>query len=79
MEDSNAVAWKTVIVVAHGWWKTKKLICGIEGGNVVANGRLPSPALIARSLKLELSFDLDFIRLGSLPNQCYQSKSQIKF
>jgi len=31
-------------VVAHGCRKTKKIICGMEGENVVAYGRLPSPA-----------------------------------
>jgi len=31
------------IVVAHGCWKRKKLICGTEGEVVVAHGRLPSP------------------------------------
>jgi len=30
-------------VVAHGCRKTKKLICGMKGKNVVAYGRLPSP------------------------------------
>ena len=32
-------------VVAYGCRKRKKLICGLEGKNVVAFGRLPSPAL----------------------------------
>ena len=32
------------IVVAHGCWKRKKLICDTEGEIVVAHGRLPSPA-----------------------------------
>jgi len=32
------------IVVAHGFRKRKKLICGTEGEIVVAHGRLPSPA-----------------------------------
>jgi len=32
------------IVVAHGCWKRKKLICGPEGEIVVAHGRLPYPA-----------------------------------
>ena len=31
-------------VVANGCRKTKKLICGTEGQNIVAYGRLPSPA-----------------------------------
>jgi len=31
--------------VAHGCRKTKKLICGMEGENVMAYCRLPSPAL----------------------------------
>ena len=33
-------------VVAHDYWKTKKIICGMEGENVVAYGRMPSPAPI---------------------------------
>ena len=33
------------IVVAHGCWTRKKLICGTEGEIVLAHGRLPSPAL----------------------------------
>jgi len=32
------------MVEAHGSQKTKKLIYGMEGENVVAYGRLPSPA-----------------------------------
>ena len=32
------------IVVAHGFRKRKKLICGPEEKIVVAHGRLPSPA-----------------------------------
>ena len=32
------------IVVAHGFQKTEKIICGKEGKNVVTYGRLPSPA-----------------------------------
>ena len=31
-------------VVALGCWKTKKLICGMEGKNIVAYDRLPYPA-----------------------------------
>jgi len=31
-------------VVAHSCRRTKKIICGMEGENVVAYGRLPSPA-----------------------------------
>ena len=31
--------------MAHGCRETKKLICGMEGKNVAAFGRLPSPAL----------------------------------
>ena len=31
-------------IVAHGCRKTKKLICGMEEKNGVANGRLPAPA-----------------------------------
>ena len=33
-------------IVAYGGRKTKKLICGMEGENVVAYGRLPSPLSI---------------------------------
>ena len=36
-------------VVAHACQKTK-LICGMEGENVVAYGRLPSPARRARGV-----------------------------
>ena len=36
-------------IVAHGCRKTKKMICGIEGKNVVAYGCLPSPAPATRA------------------------------
>ena len=39
------------IVVAHGCWKGKKLICGSEEEIVVAHGRQPSPARKGRSLE----------------------------
>ena len=32
---------------AYRYRKTKQLICGMEGENFVAYGRLPSPALLA--------------------------------
>ena len=32
------------MVVSYGCWKTKKLICGMEGKNVVAYDRQPFPA-----------------------------------
>jgi len=31
------------MVVAIGCWKTQTIRCGMEGENVVAYGRLPSP------------------------------------
>ena len=36
-------------IVAHGCRKTKNMICGIEGKNVVAYGCLPSPAPATRA------------------------------
>ena len=33
-------------VVAYGCWKTKMLICGMEGENVVAYRRLPPPPFL---------------------------------
>ena len=40
----KCVGTEEEIVVAHGFLKRKKLICGAEGEIVVAHGRLPSPA-----------------------------------
>ena len=40
----NNLFREDLMVVAHGSRKTIKLIYGMEGENVVANGRLPSPA-----------------------------------
>ena len=34
-------------VVAHGCRKTKKIICGMEEGNVVAHGRTCLPPLVS--------------------------------
>jgi len=45
MEDST--------VVAHNCRKTKKLIYGMEGENVVAYGRLPSPAHLIDNLFIQ--------------------------
>ena len=42
-EVSNAVTRKTV-TVAYCCQKTKNVICGMEGENVVAYGSLPSPS-----------------------------------
>jgi len=41
-------------VVAHDYWKTKKIICGMEGENVVAYGRLPSPALPTKGISVNV-------------------------
>ena len=43
-EDSNIVAWKTERLCLMAEEDKKKLICGMEGENVVAYGRLPSPS-----------------------------------
>ena len=39
-------------VVAHGCRKTKKIICGMEGENVVTYDRLTSPAPWNHNLKV---------------------------
>ena len=40
----NCCGMEDRTVVAHGCWKTKKIICGMEGKNAVSYGHLPSPA-----------------------------------
>ena len=50
------------IVVAHGCWKRKKLICGTEGEIVVAYGRLPSPARLDAKAENNIALKLQFYK-----------------
>ena len=42
----NCCGMEDRTIVAHGCWKTKMIICGMEGENVVDNDRLTSTAPI---------------------------------
>ena len=53
-------------VVANGYWKTKKLICGMEGKNVVTYGRLPS-------LLSKLFMSKGPLKLNNIPNLAHFS------
>ena len=55
------------IVVAHGCRKTERLICGIEGENVVAYGRLPSPFMQV-SFLLSAAFTTHFYGKTTIEN-----------
>jgi len=61
------------LVLAHGCWKTQNIICGMEGENVVAYGRLPFPrSALVQGLVIELSSgcrfkNMDMPDLGRYP------------
>ena len=50
----NGCGMEDRTVVAYDCRKTKKLICGMKGENVVAYGRLPFPALFGRTIYMTL-------------------------
>ena len=68
-------------VGAYSLPEDKKLICGIEGENVVAHGRLLSPARVVSVLKLptfQTVFCLRFLFFKLCNNICIQKNIKTK-